>query len=180
MSSGFAKRVNGGLDTRNRFDDETLRTKALATLPVQALLQRSHELLGEQVSSTLQALDSPNQVVPLRADCPGEFRDAFAKALLEWFKRDFFKWMNAPRCDSCEGSETKIVQTAPPLDEERRHLASVVEVYECVNCGAWQRFPRYNCPSKLLETRTGRCGEWANCFGLIACAAGFEVRYVVD
>jgi len=49
-----------------------------------------------------------------------------------------------------------------------------------MRCSVSMRFPRYNHPLKLLETRTGRCGEWANCFTAVCRAMGHEARFVVD
>jgi thiol-disulfide isomerase/thioredoxin len=58
-------------------------------------------------------------------------------------------------------------------------------VYKCPQCGVIDSqkrttFPRYNSVRKLLETKRGRCGEYANLFGLYCRAAGFETRYVLD
>lgn len=56
-----------------------------------------------------------------------------------------------------------------------------MKVYYCPKCDAnTTTFPRYNRAAKLLETRKGRCGEYANLFGLFCRAAGFETRLVLD
>ena len=49
-----------------------------------------------------------------------------------------------------------------------------------MTCNKKTRFPRYNHPGKLLETRNGRCGEWANCFCLCSRALDFDTRYILD
>ena len=107
-------------------------------------------------------------------------QDQLLIQLLRWFKESFFRWMDTPSCSVCGGS-TKLVGTVPPLAEESAHLAGTVENYRCeAQCLQFTRFPRYNDPSRLLETRVGRCGEWANCFTLLCLAAGLEARHVVD
>jgi hypothetical protein len=42
-----------------------------------------------------------------------------------------------------------------PTPEDLRYGASVIELYRCKVCNYETRFPRYNDPEKLLETRTG-------------------------
>lgn len=105
---------------------------------------------------------------------------SFAKELLHWFKNDYFKWVDAPKCWSCD-TETKCVGFEPPQESEKKYDASRTEIFVCTsNCGAITRFPRYNDPGKLLDTRRGRCGEWANAFFLLAKACGLTVRAVYD
>eukprot|EP00439_Symbiodinium_sp_Y106_P061091 s3646_g9.t1 len=100
--------------------------------------------------------------------------------LVRWFKHEFFSWTNAPRCEHCGSTETKTVGRADPTPEEKHFKANTVEVAACSKCGGQTRFPRYNDPAKLLQTRTGRCGEWANCFTLVCRSLGYEARHVHD
>ncbi|KAE9413833.1 hypothetical protein Angca_007015, partial [Angiostrongylus cantonensis] len=95
-------------------------------------------------------------------------------------KNDFFSWCDSPICDSC-GSQTAKGSglNGTPTPKEHDDGAGRVEIYQC-SCGREVRFPRYNDPAKLLETRKGRCGEWANCFALMASAMDFDIRFVYD
>lgn len=104
--------------------------------------------------------------------------------LLQWFKEEFFTWMNSPNCPNCS-KPTQAVGNATPTPEEIANSAGRVETFTCRECFPQNniivaRFPRYNNPVKLLETRTGRCGEWANCFALLCRALGYEIRHVSD
>jgi peptide-N4-(N-acetyl-beta-glucosaminyl)asparagine amidase len=85
-------------------------------------------------------------------------------------------WVNAPPCDICSNPETVGIGPGSPTPEETKYGGHRVELYRC-ECGFVTRFPRFNHLDKLMETRRGRCGEWANLFTLFSISMGFETRY---
>jgi peptide-N4-(N-acetyl-beta-glucosaminyl)asparagine amidase len=166
----FAGRVQGGIETAGRHASSALLAQARAAVPLETLRARA---AARVLCSILAPKEGDHHPVHLH--------DAFLKELLAWFKSDFFTWVNSPPCCGCGGSTT-LKGMSPPTDAERAGLAGRVEAYGCdAHCGASEtRFPRYNDPGTLLRTRRGRCGEWANCFTLVAKAAGLTARYVLD
>ena len=125
------------------------------------------------------------------------YRDLLLLELKEWFKTDFFSWVDSPPCPSC-GGPTQTCGMGVATAQERADGAGRVEMYRCDKCGMENiRFARWEeivmvrvvtvlvCryhgkPAKLLETRRGRCGEWANCFVLCCRALGYDTRHVLD
>ncbi|XP_036949635.1 peptide-N(4)-(N-acetyl-beta-glucosaminyl)asparagine amidase [Acanthopagrus latus] len=134
-------------------------------------------ILHEQLFSTAQhKLTEAKKADP---DCKLAIEDFLVLELLRWFKQDFFSWVDCLPCGRC-GGPTEISSPLSPTTDDLRWGAQRVENHYCQSCSFSTRFPRYNNPEKLLETRRGRCGEWANCFTLCCRALGLEARYIWD
>lgn len=154
----FLNRITPFTSLVMRYEDFELQEKARSLIPVDSLHQEAHQRMKDTQSK--------------------DFSECLIKSLMRWFKNDFFKWVDQPVCSHCH-RKTVAVGTAAASPEESRHDAHQVELYRC-QCGQVIRFPRYNDPFKLLDTRQGRCGEWANAFCAICRSMGFEIRIVVD
>lgn len=107
-------------------------------------------------------------------------QEASLRELLRWFKSEFFRWTKSPLCPNCGVATSENKGMIKPTEEELWYGASRVESWQCGGCCSFARFPRYSDPERLLQTRHGRCGEWANCFTLCTSALGFDSRLVID
>ncbi|XP_058223884.1 peptide-N(4)-(N-acetyl-beta-glucosaminyl)asparagine amidase [Rhododendron vialii] len=161
--SQMEARIRPYVDQVLMYEDPNRQDAARKTVPVEKLEEKA-----------LVALAKEGNFKPTKS----EEDYAFLLQLLFWFKQSF-RWVNAPSCDGC-GSETVGSGMGTALSSETLYGASRVELYRCTICSRTTRFPRYNDPLKLLETRRGRCGEWANCFTLYCRAFGYESRLVLD
>nr|XP_040043898.1 peptide-N(4)-(N-acetyl-beta-glucosaminyl)asparagine amidase [Gasterosteus aculeatus aculeatus] len=137
---------------------------------------RSHIPHQQLCSAAEQKLTEAKEVDP---ECKLGMEDFLVLELLRWFKQDFFSWVDCLPCSQCKGP-TVNSRSLSPTPDDIRWGAQRVENHYCESCQLSTRFPRYNNPEKLLETRRGRCGEWANCMTLCCRALGLEARYIWD
>lgn len=157
----FIAAVKGYHEKIMTYENAETQAAALKVVPMEALTTKGNELHDKE-----------------RSKYPTP-RHGFLKALLTWFKEEFYTWVDTPLCWSC-GSKTSLSGTTAPSAQEQVHEASRTELYSCASCHAQMRFPRYNSALHLLQTRKGRCGEWAQAFTLLARACGYDVRAVHD
>lgn len=164
----FLERVASHFRAVLRYEDKELQSKALALIPLEDFEMAAESNMRKLQKAIKSGLTSKKEV---------DIQEFILMELLFWFKSSFFSWVDTPQCVLCKGT-TKFI--GHDSNSAAKGEAYRTAVYSCNTCHEKVLFPRYNDPEKLLETRKGRCGEWAICFTLMCRALGWETRFVVD
>lgn len=168
MKSSFGKQLPSLFASVMKYEDPIAQEAALDSIDLERIYQGVDDRTNEQE----QKKKSGDKL-----EVEWGYTDFIVLELLKWYKHDFFKWTNEPEATPAQGKPRLVRIEAPSPQEARDGNAGRTEIYQCED-GTIIRYPRYNDPVKLLSTRNGRCGEWANCFCLLLRALGIRTRYV--
>jgi peptide-N4-(N-acetyl-beta-glucosaminyl)asparagine amidase len=160
-NNAFLRQLEQLSDSVMQYEDEELKKSALRIMPVEKFKLNAIENLRK-----FQKLIKQKEIT----DDEPPLDDFILEELAAWFKNDFFTWVNNLDCKICKG-ET-IANGTKTLGNVR------VEQFFCNKCQVTTDFPRYNDIEKLLVTRSGRCGEFANCFTFLCRCLGYDARYI--
>lgn len=141
-------------DQVQQYEDDRLKYYGLKCIPLRTL--------------TENALNGMRKVQKMNKEDPC-FRDWLLVELARWFKEQFFTWVDVLPCKVC-GSNADRHRTTRIENGVR------TEISLC--CDTETKFPRYNDVAKLLVTRKGRCGEFANCFTFLCRCLDYDARIV--
>ncbi|XP_063702376.1 peptide-N(4)-(N-acetyl-beta-glucosaminyl)asparagine amidase [Culicoides brevitarsis] len=143
-----------------QYEDPVLQETGRSVIPIEKLKQKTLESL-RRIQKQIKT-GNCKEMEP-------SYDDLFLYELAEWFRNDFFTWVNQAKCPVCGNENTQAVgQTS--------ENGNRIEQYRC--CNRIINFYRYNDVLQLLQTRKGRCGEYANCFTFLCRCLGYRARYI--
>lgn len=147
----FANTLYSMANCLDKYDDPIKLDAALGAIDLQAIYSGVEKRETENTNKQLG------------------YDDFVVQELLYYFKNNFFKWVTKPECPICQNTThvENIGATTFPASRPNLDQISIIEKYKCTSCGSSIEFPRVNNPVSLLSTRSGRCGEWVNCFLLV-------------
>lgn len=160
----FLRSLEHFSDSVIQYEDELLQKSALQLMPLERFKQSAIEKLRKIQKLIIKG--EINEPEP-------SLDDLILEELAAWFKNEFFTWINSAPCRVCKNQNTQPMGTSS-MDGVR------IEKYFCGtnSCNATTEFPRYNDIQKLLVTRSGRCGEFANCFTFLCRCLKYDARYI--
>lgn len=156
-----------------------------ASGPGDALSLRLESYRADFLSVPESALVSAETLLPSLVEQCASSR-AYLHELVAHFKQHLFTWVSQPDCEVCGArcAEETLQYGEPTAEETARGTVRRVEIWACgaEGCGGSGRFPRYrDAAPVLLQTRRGRCGEWAKAFSVLCRARdALNVRLVYD
>lgn len=146
-------------DSVMQYEDEELLKAGRKLIPLDELTSNAKKCLQDNKT--------------LGKESKFDLRDILLVELLNWFHDEFFTWVDRVPCKMC--GRTDAEDGWSHIDRIDAH--TMAEKRYC--CGVVSTFYRYNDVAKLLGTRQGRCGEFANAFTFFCRCLDYDARLVI-